>query len=692
MADLARLRHMLLEPDHAGLLLSAMCHHLLPDASDVPNVDYDTMPLVRDWILAARAPLLGPGLPLTLPDLTTAQGTLKAMDSHSIDVSVSILRDMRVMDDAFDKVTRGAATGRTAVSAPGAASFSAQSGMEFAVYDALVEAGFGGVKDALKRLQSYLSATRAELRIVNHQFSRSRTAAVLSAPGASVHSPRVLCVTPYFTSREAARLYISVVMARDLRLVSATTAVSRATTVLGYAARASLTSLRRVVEPAKAIVKDFSFNPKSLSFDNADGVPVYTITDRTPSVVVAFTLVLSRGAVDVNDEVSALRCNLDVPGDMTPWVDFYSRLEPDLRRFLVGAAFCLRDARLERDVPPGGADLNKDSGLSYYARDRSAKARNTSACVNRMEEVACLMRSRGFDVTALTFVVEWHGDVDYDVVVGAGAYTGATVAVDVGQGAFYVGDPGSRDIDETADTTGAFVCIVPHAATRGLSRMPIVSYNATDSVTQRVEKVAVALRGSGPPPRVVYVCGGLTAKDVSPMDLTQGNVARVHLLSAATIDVVFQCSDVLFPSVCEHQFDLGERAFDSLEVGVLCSSCQSFEGVVALVEDALAVPGSSLVKPRSSYAHNMHYSLEVCPSFDPDVAGERTARCLDATVAANRARNAEWPTFVPARGSRRARHEEYGVHAKEIIEAAYGMMANVGNVGDEFETVVDSVV
>nr|WAU48070.1 hypothetical protein [Colletotrichum gloeosporioides polymycovirus virus 1] len=153
MADLARLRHMLLEPDHSGLLLAAMCHHILPDASVPPNVDYDTMPLVREWILAAKAPLLGPGLPLTLPDLTTAQGLISAMSPQSIDASVSMLRDMRVVDDAFDKVTRGASTGRTAVSAQGAASFSAQSGMEFAVYDVLVEAGFTGVRDALRRVR-----------------------------------------------------------------------------------------------------------------------------------------------------------------------------------------------------------------------------------------------------------------------------------------------------------------------------------------------------------------------------------------------------------------------------------------------------------------------------------------------------------------------------------------------------------
>ncbi|QDH44657.1 hypothetical protein [Fusarium redolens polymycovirus 1] len=693
MADLAHLRHMLLTADHRVFSLAGMCHHLLPDPTSFEFCDFDSVPRIRGWVCSAPLPVFGPSFPLVKNSFPDFVEQLQSLSSDAVDASVALLRAMRVEDKAFDKSTRNATTGLTAQSAPGASRFSAQSHIEFALYDCITEAGYASAKDAERQLQAFIVATKAKYFRVSRQFSRGRTAALFQFRPVEKGSRMVTLHVPYLTSAEATRIYLAVVLRQFIYGLGVLTVKKKAHTVLGYAARTSLTALRRITYPAHRIIEEYEFDRLRLAFLDSRGEVAYDVHDRSPSVVVAFARVLSLGSCDVNVEGSDLRLGIDVPGGPRGWARKYFEADTDLSGVVMGVGFALAEARVERDAHPGGQDLNKDEGLSYFARDRSARDRNTASCITRIEEVSCLMRYRQRDVTDATILIEWGGQLNHDLILAAAAMTGATVALDVGRASFQLGKGSAApDLNDGDEATGSYICVVPHAEARGLHRIPVIQYPVSASINTRVERVAQSL-GVRSSDDLIYICGGATAERIPGAEITQLSTSKMHLLLESTFKPGFFCSDILIPDLCAHKFVAAEESFVDPTVGGDCPSCQEFQYVLAVLEESLSVPGTSLVKPRASYAHNMHYSLEWDPSEDPEYAGVRTAMTLDATVAANVARNAEWATYVPGKGSRRARHREYSEEALKVIRSLYGSMVYNTEIGvGETRTVVDSIV
>ncbi|AII80568.1 hypothetical protein JT07_s2gp1 [Cladosporium cladosporioides virus 1] len=680
MADLARLRHMLLDPTESAVLLASMCHHLIPDPTSVDLFDYSFPPRARDWIISAPFPLFGPAIPASKSSFEAILEPLRAMEYNSLDMAAVLMRSMRVADNPFAKVTRGETTGDVAQSRAGAAQHAAQSPIEFAIYDVLRDAGYTSVSDALSKLQSFLTSTKAFVHPITRQFSRHRSAALflINKPGA--RGPTAF-LTPFFTSKEATKLFAAVVFRSDILTSLSRLNAARGVTVLGYAARASLEAVRRIVEPAHAIVNEYSFDPQTLSFIDPAGDPTYHITDRTPSVVVAFGRVLSGGSVDACSKASDLRTSLDIPGGLPDVAREYFSSTGNVEDTIRSAATALSDFRSFRDSHPGGHELNKDSGLSFFSRDRATRDRNTAACITRVEEVACLLRSQGRDIARMAFVVEWGGPLNNDSILAALALTGATACVDVGPGAFKVGD--SSEELATENDKGAYVCLIPRASTRGLPRMPIVGYESGDSVTQRLDRLLSFISGPDNYPPVAYITGGSTTSGAAPADIIGITQARAALLTDYLASGSFFCGDILIPDVCRHPPDGTDDE---------CLACANFDYSVFTVGDVCQLDGFSLVKPRASYAHNLHLSLEWIHGAAREFSESRTLLALDSVVATNVARNADWGDFVPRDGPRRPHHPSYGLKVKLIIEDVYRSMAEGAEEGiGATKTIVESL-
>nr|WSP07092.1 scaffold protein [Ustilaginoidea virens polymycovirus 1] len=681
MADLARLRHMLLAPDFPALMLAAMCHHIVPDPTVIKQFDYSFSPKARDFIVSAPSLLFGSAVPALEGAYDAVTTPLRAMEYQSLDLSSVVMRSMRLEDNPFEKTTRGETTGSVALSLSGAARHSAQSPIEFATYEVLREAGYVSIADALSKLQIFLSSVKAEVHVINRQFRRNRTAAffLFSLPGSST---RTAVLTPFFTSREATRIYFAILLRKEITTSVARAAAIRGATVLGYAARASLDAVRRVVLPAQAIVDTYVFDDTALCFRDASGDAVYLVTDRTPSVVVAFSRVFSGGSTDICTYASQLRTELDVPGGPTGSAAAYFQAQGSVAETITAVAGVLEDSRNARLAHDGGHELNKDGGLSYFARDRSMKDRNTAACVTRIEEVAALQRSLARHPEDMVFIVEWGGKVNYDTVLAAVALTGATACVDVGTGAFKIGESSESGLSDD-DDKGAYVCLIPKADTRGLPRMPIVGYEPSDSITQRVERLLDFVSGDNIAP-VVYITGGATTTDISHADVIGTTLARKALLSEVLPAHSFFCGDVIIQPVCtlSHSDD-----------GVDCLNCANFEYCVTSVGDECATGEVSLVKPRASYAHNTHFSIEWIEGADPEWVTSRTLLALDAVVATNVARNADWGDYQDRSGGRRPGHPEYGRRIKLLLDDVYRELSreSVAEVGAT-RSIVQSLV
>nr|WEW73495.1 hypothetical protein [Alternaria alternata polymycovirus 2] len=669
MADLARLRHMLLSPDRKAILLASLCHHTVPDPTDVTLFDYKFPPLARDWFLASPFPLFGPCVPQTKTAHDAITLGLDDMSYDSLDLSSVIMRNMRLADNPFAKTTRGETTSRVATSQSGAAQHAAQSPLEFATYDCLRDAGYVDIKDATSRLQSFLTQTNASVHVTSRQLSRNRSASffLFTRPG---DSRPTAFLTPFFTSREATRLFLAIVLRDDIISHSIKSAATRGVTVLGYAARASLDAVRRVVEPAQSILDNYSFDSHTLAFLDENGQPAYLVTDRTPSVVVAYSRVFSGGNVDICTYASQLRTEVDVPGGPQGLAFDYFQASETVPDTIRTVAAVLDESRVFRNNHEGGHELNKDGGLGYFARDRGAKDRNTAACVTRVEEVAALQRSLGRDVEKMVFVVEWGGKVNYDVVLAATALTGATSCVDVGTGGFKIGESSEKTDIET-DDKGAYVCLIPKADTRGLPRMPIVGYEPSDSVTQRLDKLLEFVTG-GESLSVAYISGGATMSGAAPADVIGNTLARLSLLSHMLPHGSFFCGDALIPPICAKDHSDHD-----------CLDCAAFDYSASAIGDECSSSDVSLVKPRASYAHNTHFSIEWVENAKADWSSERTLIALDAVVATNVARNANWGDLIERDGSRRPSHPAYGRVVKDLLDRVYrkaaeGSSAEVG--------------
>lgn len=686
MADLARLRSMFLRDEHNMFTLAAMSNIMISDPTQHSPLHYANVESFKDWIIASPGVFFGSGCDIDEDELVVLKDSFRSMEPRSLDKAVILAQAMRLSDKHFTRVTRGISKAQIVNSEAGAQSLT-QSPVEFALLDVLTECGFASEADARNEMHTFLARSQgSRLTISPRQFSRGRVFGTLSLKIIYPSERRVVCVSPLFTSRETVYAYFAVLFRSIIRDSARRNVTKRARTVLGYAARASLTSVRRIVDGARAILSSYTYDDELLAFINARGRVEYDINNRTPAVVVAFAKVLTGGSCDVNYETSRSRSGIECPGGYGEWDDHFLDADLDVAGLLMCTAGCLASARAFRSSHPGGFELNKDPCLSYVAREKSAEARNTAACINRVEEVACLMRMRKVDLASCVLYIEWAGRLDHDRILAAAAMTGSLVVLDVGRGAFRVGDPSDEVVDP--DDQGALVCLVPHAKERGLNRMPVLPYEAHDSLTRRFEIVNDTLGSRGNYPPMIYISGGDVTRDISPADLTMANCSLLSLAREVS-NVTFFTADVLVPPMCEHQRMAGVNVCMEPVASDGCGACSALEGALASLADALVAQGVSIVKTRSSYAHNMHFALEYqAGQLLPDT--DRTSVTLEGVVNSNRCRNAPWDSYLPQSQVRRAGHQEFYDVASIIVADAYRRMASSSNL--EIGTVVDSLV
>nr|QKK35407.1 hypothetical protein [Erysiphe necator associated polymycovirus 2] len=693
MADLARMRYMLLNGTDFDFHTAAMYHLTTHDPTQNNRTDAELIGSLKAWISSAPGVFFGTGLGMPCEGLDILRETMLQEETDIFDDAVALCDGMRVNDVTFDRLTRGSATLATAASTPQSKKVSAQSAIEFAAYDVITEAGFEDEEDARKLVQTFMASNKSsKLVFKHHQFSRSRTSACCVLVNTRTGARR-LCITPYMTSKEASLVFIAIRLRNFLRAGMVDRAHHKARTVLGYAARTSLMSVRKIVESARAICNTYTLDRQRLEFINDKGQKQFDIYDRTPAVVVAFSKVFSHGAVDINHVNSRTRSDMEIPGNLTEWESFYLDADLDVSGQLRCAASCLADARATRDSKKDGKGMNKDQGLTYFARDKKAVKRNTAACINRIEEVSALIRSRGGDMCEHPLFVSWSGNVDNDMILAACAMTGSPVGVDTGVGSFIVGTKG-ESVSPSEDMA-AMVCLVPHAARRGVLRMPMVTYKDSTSMRVRVEQFCTAIGQPGSVSDVVVIMGGDTTREASEADVTLcNNAIYSQLYRGGSRPYYFTC-DLLFPPICvTHQMHMSEELLCGETTGELsCLTCKNFQACINCVSLLLEQEECHLVKVRSSYAHNMHLTLERVHDMSDDERLEHTMATLDAMLAANRARNAPWHgEFKPSTGVTRASHAEYGRIAASIIQESYEMMSQTADMEFDVGTIVDSVV
>nr|QKK35418.1 hypothetical protein [Erysiphe necator associated polymycovirus 5] len=705
MSDLTSLRHMILSSSTASMNLTSMVSVASCDPTMPPDVDFANVSHVRDWFVSSPGGLLGTGVAISEPHLGLFKTQLSNMGDPQLHDSVRMMRGTIVPNERLTRIARGDAARKLAHSARGVAQHGAQSAMEVAVYDLLGECGFDGVVGASKMLQSFMSSTGSTLVFNTRQFTCARVFGVLRAKQLYPTPHTCAYISPLMTSREAVIVYFCVLLRQTLIAQAEVGVKRRAATVLGYAARASLTGVRQIVERARGITESYRYDKRRMAFVNArDGIE-FSITNRDPAVVVAFSRALSQGSCDVNTTVATLRSQMELPPtDLQAWEEAYLDPEIDIETVMIRASALLEAARDERAKHEGGDSLNKDPCLSYLARDKSSKARRTAECVNRIEEVCCLLRMRGTRLDDCLMVIEWAGCINHDLILAAAAMTGATIALDAGRGAFKIGakpqrsyfpSTGDRDDDDgdwceiEDDAMGAFVCLVPHAMDRGVPRMPVVSYQPEDGIDTRMTRLRMALGKSLSPLKLVYVSGGESGTDASDADVTATRCAVTDVLRM-TCEPLFSTVEVKMPRLCRHGVEEGPGGdYNFMDRGE-CLSCANYGAAFSNINEHIHEDGFSLVKPRSSFAHNFTVALEF-DSRKPEDCNERTQACLDSIVSTNLARNAKWPTYLPRTRVRRAGHQEFYDRVEEIVEAAYGSMMVDGELED-IGTVVDSVI
>jgi len=574
--------------------------------------------------------------------------------------------------------------------------------VETAVLDLVTRVGYTNLAGAVATVSRLRQVGIITQYVVEHKQLECAVFRVVCSCEMPGRDPRPV-ITPWCVSRQAAVGCAGVYLAAAHRHLAAEAVKSRSVTVASHMARVDIESVRTIVGPAIRLITTLRFNPTTLSLESADGRPREHISSRAPHTTIAFAYLVSRGAVDVLDLQSRLRCDVaPSPGLMDPSVGEYYFGASDVQNTLLLASRSLFYTRWRREQPPLAHDFNKGECLGYLAGGRTKKDRNTASCVNRIQEAICTVRSLGQDPGSLLFVVEWGGAIDSAVVLSFCSLARVDCAVDVAASGI---DVGGRADPKRAAANLHFTALMRYKVGRTVPVVSEVPYGAEDGVSDRVRAVVGAV-GDGCE-GFVYLSGGLPA--VSKMSAPQSvddvrSDVQAALMHDVDVPCVLAASDFIMPPACPHltTVDADEFVRRMGQVDSECGDCTATMRHHATIASLLSLPGVRLSKTRSAFAHNLHFDIEYSSLFR-DVM-DHTGRTCDSVVFSSGMRNyyrgdrghvrknsIGEMLDIPAAPAEGFRESMLGVR-----QGVYEVMAGVGGlvrapVSDAFSDVVRSV-
>lgn len=653
MADLTRLRNIVLSGDMKVALTAAILYHLSPNPSAITDYGVDEVKSVVSWLVSSPGMFYGDVVAATgiTPDILST--FLPALDDQACADAASLANAMATPDAEWDREHRNRFTSALAHHSADAARLAAQSSAEFAAVDAMEEAGYENQDHARTAVNELNRVYGNTYRVFTRQHARSRVAIAASFK-IDDHGTLFHVLTPWCLSRTSAMIYVAVI-ARHVRRRHIEERASRlARTALTYAARAGLEAVRAIIEPAIAIVTSFRYDPAKIAFvDDFDRVRE-SITTRSPPTLVAFACVHMCGNQDVVSLAARLRMeSLPQLHETPPAVAEYTDHVDDEQSALLMFSRVLKRLRHERDRGVHGPRLNKDPMLGYIARGVRRSERNTMACINRVEEAVSFLRSKGVDTLNTLFVIEWGGEFDYPTVMAALAVARLDVCVDIGPSGIDL--PGADAKAEDGTEEYNYSLLLASAEERRMPRMPRVPYPSDEPLEAKLRRVAqfYSLSGSA---NIAYISGGVTQNEGVPVNICIDTANRLNAIRNVTpdVNVVYACAEALLPPLCGHGLELGPD--DYLQCASLvdedCPACNAHYRATAVLSAACADRQVRIVKPRSAYAHNGHLSLELVPGHPTCV--DDTLLTVDSMVAANVLRNHDWgdePVTPPAGGN-----------------------------------------
>nr|WOR79337.1 hypothetical protein [Botryosphaeria dothidea polymycovirus 1] len=640
MADLTRLREIALSGDLNTTFVGAALFHLSESPTASPHYTAEAAQAAVEFLSTAPVPVMGEIVGPLSQGALHFQRVKQGMTMSDYARAATLANAMATPDSEWDRAGRNTFASRLVEHRPDAAQHAAQSSAEFAALDALTDAGYENMQHAANELNLVRRTKAHYFKHHVRQFARSRHAVSCRFD----MSPGVIgaILSPWCLSRQSAYAYVAVMLAhirKDVRTQRA--ARIAAGTVSSYSARSSLEAVRRVVEPAIYILSTYTFDPRRLAFCADDGRVMETIQTRSPHVLAAFAAVCAAGTSDVVMDLAAMR-SASVPADRPePQVltEYEERLDNEESAMLLFSR-ALRHYRAERDASVPGPRLNKDPTLGYVVRAIKRIERNTQACIQRILEVVSTARHRGVDMTNTLVFVEWGGGIDYAQVIGAIALAKIDVAIDVGQSGTDV--PGMDVVGEDDDPTCSIQLLLASAGRRNLPRMPIVSYAASDTLESKISGLSELYTGEGA--GIIYVSGGVVRDEGTPVSVCADASARLNAVFVASerSNVLMGVAEALLPPLCDHAADVSvDDYLDSLsQVEEDCKACEAHYRSVVLLSTLCVRDGVRVVKPRSSYGHNGHVSMEFIRGEGR--LFEDTAATFDSMVACNVLRNYPW--------------------------------------------------
>jgi len=673
--NLNRLRSLVLAADADLLLVASLIFHCSPEPTLQQTITAPEVLSYIEWMARSPYPAYGRFVGKSVRSREELSDVLSRVPEESANDIADLVNSMHTIDSAWDKSARAAATSDTVMHSQDSALLAGQSAIEFVALETIIEAGYPNLSSATTSIDLLIKSGAIDrLSEDTLQLRRSRKM-VASSWVESTTGIRRHFVSPWFLSKQSCLCLMSHYVKAENALRVEKTALKRGHTAVSYEARAGLQAVRSVLEPAISILQTCTYNHATLCFVDNRGRKAYDIATRTKHVLVAFSYVFSRGSSDVLLELARMRRSLQTP-EITAcpsYWGFQNAAEVDVAGMLVLFARTLHDTRDDRLDMGYGDGFNKPPCIGMVIRARGDEERNTLACTARVQEVVSLMRYRGEDVSRLLFSVHWEGDLDPDVVMASLAVCKIDVAIDVG--AASVNIPGSSAKAESGESS--YIVLLASAEARGLSRIVRLPYPSGLTVEARLELLAEFYTAAGEG-SIVYLGGG-SPFNKKPATLTCSDARSIAVAVSSqmqTGNVTFGSTDFIMPNLCtihgrRSNVDHALECNGMFEVG--CHNCDSFGLGLRDMADMAVMAGARFVKPRSAYAHNGNFAIELYGTGDPHFDG--TIETVDTTNFMTAARNVEWTgdLLIPERGD--PYHKNFMDAVKDVTRRSYEFLA-----------------
>lgn len=650
--NLARLRSLVLASDADSLVIATLIFHGFPDPTIQQTITAPEVESYVEWMMRSPYPSYGRLAGKTFRSREELFDLLARFDASASRGVADLVNAMATADAAWDRRARAAATNDVVANTANAAILSGQSALEFVALENVVAAGYATVTAATTAIELLIKSRGIDrLGEDTMQLRRSRKAVAASWIEAATGLRRHF-ISPWFLSKQACLCLLAHYVRDAHRLRVQDVAQRRGQTAISYEARAGLEAVRSILEPAAAILRNCRYDPDMLAFVDMHGRKAYDIATRVKHVLVAFSYVHSRGSSDVLMELANARLALQAPdiSACQAYSDFEEAEDVDEMGMVVLFARTLHDTRDQRDELGYGDGLNKPPCIGYVMRARGDEERNSVACMARCQEVASTLRFRGEDAQQQLFAVHWEGDLDPDIVIAGLAVAKIDVAVDVGVASVSVpGAPAS-----VGESESSYIVLLASAEQRGLSRILRLPYPTGMSVDARIQLLSEFYTSSGPG-SVVYLGGGSTMSGKPSAQTCADANAITKMVSSqvSALTTVFGTCDFILPSLCgiHARRSTRERALETngvFESG--CHQCETFGRGLRDIVELISMPGVRFVKPRSAYAHNSHFAVEVYGTGEPEF--DDTATTISASNFITATRNAGWggELLIPERG------------------------------------------